>query len=109
VFVLGQLDVDQVSSESGRLQPHPVLVEPVLHLVTVREELKQPQLSLQLLPPSEGGEGERERERERGEGNKRGERKKETRKRRGRRRGVNKRGEETKERRGEEEEERLGG
>lgn len=51
VFVLGQLDVVKVSSESGRLQPQPALIQPGLQLLAVIEELKQPKLSLQLSPP----------------------------------------------------------
>lgn len=53
VFVLGQLDVADVSAQSSRLQPQPALVQPGLHLFTVTEELKQPELSLQLFPPEE--------------------------------------------------------
>lgn len=61
VLVLAQLDLVQVSSESGRLQPQPVFIQPGLQLLTVIEEFKQPQLSLQL-PPPERGEEEEERE-----------------------------------------------
>lgn len=56
MFVLGQLDVVDVSSESGRLQPQPALIQPGLQLLTVIEELKQPELSLQLPPPDKGEE-----------------------------------------------------
>lgn len=58
VFVLAQLDVVQVSAQSGGLQPQPALVQPRLQLLTVEEELKQLQLSLQLSPPGGGRGGE---------------------------------------------------
>lgn len=56
VFVLVQLDVVQVPSESGRLQGQPALVQPRLQLLAVVEELKQPELRLQLPPPARGEE-----------------------------------------------------
>lgn len=51
VFVLGQLDVADVSAQTSGLQPQPALVQPGLHRLTVMEELQQPELSLQLFPP----------------------------------------------------------
>ena len=60
VFVLSQVDVVQVSSESGCLQPQPALIQPRLQLLTVIEELKQPQLSLQLPPPDRRGRKQEE-------------------------------------------------
>ena len=53
MIVLGQLDVAEVSSQSGRLKSQPALPQPRLQLLAVMEELKQPQLSLQLSPPEE--------------------------------------------------------
>lgn len=50
VLVVVELDVVEVSSKSG-LQPQPALIEPGLQLLTVVDELKHPELSLQLLPP----------------------------------------------------------
>lgn len=50
VLVVVELDVVEVSSKS-RLQPQPALIEPGLQLLTVVDELKHPELSLQLLPP----------------------------------------------------------
>lgn len=51
VLLLSQLILVEVSSEAGGLQPQPAFIEPGLQLLTVIEELKQFQLSLQLFPP----------------------------------------------------------
>lgn len=72
VLLLGQLNVAEVSSKAGALQPQPALIQPGLKLLAVIEELKQPQLSLQLPPPERRGgrgkerESDREKRRERG-------------------------------------------
>lgn len=56
VFVLRQMDVVQVSSESRRLQAQPAFIHPRVQFLTVMEEFKQPQLNLQLSPPGRGEE-----------------------------------------------------
>lgn len=54
MFVVVKLDLVEVSSKSSCLHPYPALIQPGLQLLTVMEELKQLELSLQLLPPDIG-------------------------------------------------------
>lgn len=61
VLLVVQLDVVEVSSQSS-LQPQPALIEPGVQLLAVVDELKHPELSLQLLPPENTAAQEEKRE-----------------------------------------------
>lgn len=63
MFVVVKLDLVEVSSKSCCLHSYPALIQPGLQLLTVMEELKQLELSLQLLPPDIGPESEGEKRR----------------------------------------------